>query len=170
MLVAMIGPLPPPTAPRYVREPDGQWSITSEVPTRGGSWRTWSFTRACFCHVFGEDVPSSLPDLRRRALDMQAARERGTHTRDEWRLKVVASGRRCAYCLHIIPGKVQKDHRTPISRGGSDGIDNLAPCCLRCNSTKGAMTESEYRAFLGWAHPKGLPAPAPRRLPARSTV
>lgn len=40
------------------------------------------------------------------------------------------------------------DHRTPIARGGSNGIENLVPACNSCNSKKGTRTEPEFRLWL----------------------
>ena len=40
------------------------------------------------------------------------------------------------------------DHRTPKSRGGGDGIDNIVLACNACNAQKGARTEDEYRLWL----------------------
>lgn len=59
---------------------------------------------------------------------------------------------RCFYCckplsLLAAPGALiaSKDHKTPVSRGGSDLIDNIVPACIPCNSRKGDMTEEEFR-------------------------
>ena len=60
---------------------------------------------------------------------------------------------RCWYCyrpLSLLPGEeieiATKDHLVPVSRGGTDRIDNIAPACFRCNRAKAAMTEAEFRA------------------------
>jgi hypothetical protein len=49
----------------------------------------------------------------------------------------------------------QVDHVIPLSRGGTDDWDNLAPACRWCNMEKGDFTPEEYRAYreeqgLGW--------------------
>lgn len=55
--------------------------------------------------------------------------------RPEVRARVLASGM-CARCGSTDDLTV--DHVVPVSRGGSDDIDNLRALCLRCNSSKGA--------------------------------
>jgi len=40
--------------------------------------------------------------------------------------------------------RVQKDHIVPIYLGGSDGIENLQPLCIRCN-TKKTRDTTDYR-------------------------
>ena len=56
-------------------------------------------------------------------------------------------GRACVYCdaegddLHV-------DHIVPVSRGGSNHIENLAPACPRCNVSKGGRLPHE------WAGPR----------------
>lgn len=80
---------------------------------------------------------------------MRAARAIATHTEREWGDLVRAHGRRCAYCdrpLGLL--EVHKDHVIPVSRGGSDGIDNIVPACKPCNSEKHRMTADEYREYL----------------------
>ena len=69
---------------------------------------------------------------------------------------------RCYYCfkpLSLLAGSdgddraegAQKDHLTPVSRGGSDTIDNIVPACFLCNRKKGDMTEPEFRKALSTA-------------------
>ena len=53
---------------------------------------------------------------------------------------------RCMYCGHEVPLEdIQVDHKTPITRGGSDSDKNLQLLCASCNSRKGAMTDGEFR-------------------------
>jgi len=52
---------------------------------------------------------------------------------------------RCSYCGVILDyNNVTEDHIIPLSRGGSDGIDNITPSCLICNLKKGTKTYEEY--------------------------
>lgn len=153
----------------YRRAVDQRWFAAWEVPTsRGDGRRRRTCSSATFCGVLkkrSELAPPrpAPPTRRRRTVAEEAARLLGTHTAQEWRDLVALTDGRCAYCDHVVPGKVQKDHRTPVSRGGSDAIDNIAPCCVRCNSMKHDLTEAEFRTFLAEAHPHGLPAPRPRK-------
>jgi 5-methylcytosine-specific restriction endonuclease McrA len=68
----------------------------------------------------------------------------------------------CEYCGHSVAasGLASKDHRTPVSRGGSNGIENLALSCIRCNLLKATLTESEFREC---DKPETLPPPTPRQ-------
>lgn len=40
------------------------------------------------------------------------------------------------------------EHKTPISRGGTNEYNNLAIACRNCNSKKGTKTEEEYRKWV----------------------
>lgn len=74
----------------------------------------------------------------RRRYAMQAARQRGTHTDEEWLEVLVAFEFQCARCgVRHCDSPLTKDHVVPVSAGGSDGIDNLQPLCQPCNSLKG---------------------------------
>lgn len=45
----------------------------------------------------------------------------------------------CVYCGRRPPEvRLHVDHVTPVSQGGSNGIDNLRTACDRCNLGKGA--------------------------------
>jgi len=43
---------------------------------------------------------------------------------------------------------IQTDHRIPLSRGGSNFIDNIVPACRPCNLRKHTLTEAQFRARL----------------------
>lgn len=68
-------------------------------------------------------------------------------TADEVREKFEALGGTCVYC-ECNDQPMSPDHDIPITRGGSNGIDNVVPSCLRCNIRKSARTGVEYRAWL----------------------
>lgn len=55
---------------------------------------------------------------------------------------------RCYYCLAPLSFEISLDHMQPIARGGRHAWDNLAPCCQRCNSLKGLLTEREFHDLL----------------------
>ena len=52
----------------------------------------------------------------------------------------------CYLCLQpILFGKDHLEHKTPLSRGGTNEYCNLAIACQHCNLTKKTKTEEEYR-------------------------
>jgi 5-methylcytosine-specific restriction endonuclease McrA len=56
----------------------------------------------------------------------------------------------CAYCGAWTT--LTADHRLPLSRGGTNSIENILPACGTCNSRKGTMSEEEFRASLSGIH------------------
>lgn len=70
----------------------------------------------------------------------------GSHTTEERQEKFAALGGRCYYCG--LEGLLTIDHLTPLSRGGTDDINNIVPACKPCNSRKGRKTEEEYNAYI----------------------
>ena len=74
---------------------------------------------------------------------------RGTFTTEQLLAKFDAHGWCCYLCRVALDSKtVRIEHRIPLSRGGTNWIANIAPACESCNSSKGSMTEKEYREFL----------------------
>ena len=59
---------------------------------------------------------------------------------------------KCHYCGNFLylsyPQKYHIYHKTPLSRGGSNLIDNIALSCKFCNIRKGTKTELEFFKFL----------------------
>jgi 5-methylcytosine-specific restriction endonuclease McrA len=89
------------------------------------------------------------PDLRRRLAARRRARKLeavGSFSVAEWLALVELWGGRCAYCGD--PAPLEIDHRVPLSRGGTNSIENILPACGPCNRRKYAMSENEFRARL----------------------
>lgn len=80
----------------------------------------------------------------RRARKMGAS---GTHTSAEWSALLAEHNGCCAYCEDSM-ARMTRDHRIPLSRGGSNDIKNILPACGSCNSSKNALTEDEFRRRL----------------------
>lgn len=71
----------------------------------------------------------------------------GRHTTSQW-LNVLQSYRGlCVYCLGPA---TQRDHVVPIVRGGSNDIENIAPTCGHCNSSKNDTPLLMWMVRRGW--------------------
>jgi 5-methylcytosine-specific restriction endonuclease McrA len=77
-----------------------------------------------------------------RADQLRSARQKGQHTKEQWQALLEQYDHKCLCCgaKHSWRNPVCKEHIVPISKGGSDGIDNLQPLCRKCNSAKGQYT------------------------------
>ena len=68
---------------------------------------------------------------------------KGDYTLDEFKQKLEKFGGKCAYCRSNIA--TTRDHIIPISRKGTNTIDNINPSCLSCNDKKGTKLLSEWK-------------------------
>lgn len=64
------------------------------------------------------------------------------YEREVLRLKWKNDNRLCEYCQEDFD---TIDHIIPLIRGGSNLENNLAPCCRKCNSSKGSKLLSEWK-------------------------
>jgi 5-methylcytosine-specific restriction endonuclease McrA len=56
---------------------------------------------------------------------------------------------RCQYCGKVFPpAELTWDHVVPKARGGKTEWENIATCCIRCNSKKGGRVPSEASMTL----------------------
>lgn len=66
----------------------------------------------------------------------------GSHTIEEWEAVKKAHDNRCAHCGTDEP--LTKDHIIPLTKGGTDFIDNIQPLCHSCNASKGNRIEEDF--------------------------
>ncbi|HEC65848.1 MAG TPA: HNH endonuclease [bacterium] len=91
------------------------------------------------CHLWRGGVSSnkeyrSWVKNRRNKLKRKAE---GSHTFGEWELLKRQYGYRCVCCgKGEVEVKLTEDHIIPLSKGGSDYIENIQPLCQSCNSIK----------------------------------
>jgi 5-methylcytosine-specific restriction endonuclease McrA len=57
-------------------------------------------------------------------------------------------GGRCFYCGKELQDKYELDHKTPLSRGGTEWPENLCCACELCNSRKQQRTAEEFTEYL----------------------
>lgn len=82
-------------------------------------------------------------ERKRRAL---LAGSNGNFTTEEFELLCKAFGNKCTYCSQELP--LVPDHAIPLSKGGSNSIENIVPACEACNKRKYTMTYDEYMEQL----------------------
>lgn len=66
------------------------------------------------------------------------------YTRADVENQYASQSGRCYYCNCELNGKYQTDHVIPLSRGGSDGPENIVVACEPCNRSKGAKLPHEW--------------------------
>lgn len=76
---------------------------------------------------------------RRRNAELSAE---GSHTEEEWQALCQRFDYRCVACGNQDP--LTRDHVVPITKGGTDYIENIQPLCQLCNSKKHTKT-IDYR-------------------------
>ena len=68
----------------------------------------------------------------------------GSFTATNIRDLYASQGASCYYCSTSIEEGYHIEHMIPISKGGSNWIDNICLACVPCNRTKGVKTAEEF--------------------------
>jgi len=69
----------------------------------------------------------------------------GSHTADEFISLCKEHDWKCAYCGKKLNSKtITRDHIVPLTKGGNDYIENIAPACLHCNVSKSNKIIEEF--------------------------
>lgn len=124
-------------ARRSTREYMRRWRAENREADRlrMAQWRAENPGRdAEFSRNWRKKNPDKMSELsrNRRARVKGALVER--ITAEMWEDVCRLFSNRCAYCFE--PADLQMDHVEPLSLGGLHEIDNVAPACLACNSSK----------------------------------
>lgn len=82
-------------------------------------------------------VPHTSLNKRRKILRQMS----GRHSEGEWQTMKAQYDWTCPSCKKKEPDiKLTRDHIIPVSRGGSDNIENIQPLCHSCNCRKHTLT------------------------------
>lgn len=87
--------------------------------------------------VYHRNYCKKNPDIIAHLKARRYAKEKnavGSHTLQEWEKLKNSFGNICVFCKQ--EKKLTKDHIIPLSKGGTDYIENIQPLCVNCNSKK----------------------------------
>ena len=107
--------------------------------------RQWRQEHAEECAEHARQYHKEHPEVsrnnvrKRRALK---ASSDGNFTDEEFQLLCEVFENRCVYCHKELP--LTADHMIPLSKGGSDSIENIVPACQSCNSSKGTKAYDDF--------------------------
>lgn len=68
---------------------------------------------------------------------------KGKYTKAEWQELCKRFDHRCLRCGNT--SELSVDHVIPVTKGGSNSIENIQPLCRSCNSSKGNRSNVDYR-------------------------
>jgi 5-methylcytosine-specific restriction endonuclease McrA len=76
-------------------------------------------------------------ETKKKISETLKGRKHTLETRKKWELLKKQYGYTCPMCGKKEPKiKLTEDHIIPLSKGGSDYIENIQPLCVSCNTKK----------------------------------
>lgn len=82
---------------------------------------------------------------RRRAIQHGAS---GSHTTADVAAQYARQRGRCYWCGEKVDSSYHEDHVLPLSKGGSDGLENTVIACPMCNVRKQAQHPMDFAGVL----------------------
>jgi 5-methylcytosine-specific restriction endonuclease McrA len=126
------------------RQINKRWYEKNTIRVRA-YWQQWYEKnvrrRKEYCHQYHIKHPEKArnSEYRRRVCIRKAAT---SYTQSEWEELCARYGYMCLSCRQSKPLEV--DHVVPLSKGGSNSIENIQPLCQSCNRRK-AVQIIDYR-------------------------
>jgi 5-methylcytosine-specific restriction endonuclease McrA len=116
-------------------------------------WKKWYLNnrekRRKYFFQYQKDNPNIIMEKsrRRRIVKLNAI---GSFTEIEFLEKLKEYNYKCYWCGKKMNKKeITRDHYIPLTKGGTDYIDNIVPCCCSCNCIKKDRMPDEYLKIIG---------------------
>lgn len=120
--------------PRFV---GAEWHVHHKPETVYGGEQHWNW-KGGISSGENKKLYNSFMGSRRKARKLGNG---GSHTIDDWKMIKEKYNFTCPSCHRQEPEiKLTEDHIIPLSKGGSDGIENIQPLCISCNVKKHTKT------------------------------
>lgn len=68
--------------------------------------------------------------------------------RQREKVRTTLKMKKCFYCKS--KENLTIDHKTPLSRGGTDDLNNLQCLCESCNKIKSSVRHDEIKRIIKW--------------------
>lgn len=78
------------------------------------------------------------------------ANAEGSYTKEDIDFLFESQKGKCPICNRSIKNGYHIDHKTPLSKGGSNNKENLQLTCASCNTSKGSKDEIEFMQSRGF--------------------
>jgi 5-methylcytosine-specific restriction endonuclease McrA len=153
----------------YNREYARKWRAANPDKAKRNSRKWWAThpgyrlpNRVEVCRRYIEQNPEKVKESRKKYAQANPEKRRlwyhnrrartagngGTYTHEELSALFEKQNGRCLYCGELLYASFDKqihiDHKIPISRGGSNYIENIALSCADCNTRKFNKTAEEF--------------------------
>lgn len=148
--------------PEYSKEYNKKWKANHPEYDWRGYHREWERNNPDKTKKYNQDTRKKHPlimRMRGRISMMKSKAKRLNKDIGDWRRADLLrmheeQNGKCAYCGITIswnmPHDIHVDHIQPLSKGGSNELDNLALACADCNLSKGDNLLTDWMVKRGW--------------------